>query len=166
VTTVAAATRDEAAFEELYRAHVDEVYTLTLRMVGDVHIAEDITQEIFIRLWRKIETFQGRSSFRTWLYRLSLNVIFRQRARLRSRPHIPLHETEIADRDGAADVIIKADLQRAIVSVPLRSRAVLILHDLKQYKHREIADILGISAGTSKAHLYRARKLMRKELEQ
>ena len=158
-----ASSGDEHAFELLYRSHVSEVYSLCMRMVGDVHVAEDITQEIFVRVWRKLSSYRGRSSFRTWLYRVSFNVILRQRRR------IPTDRPAVIDENATAgheeDVALRVDLQRAVSVLPHKCRAVLVMHDILGNTHREIADVLQISAGTSKAHLHRARGILRKELE-
>ena len=158
---------NEKAFEELYRIYADGVYTLALRMTGEIQAAEDITQEIFIRVWRKIETFRGKSAFRTWLYRLSMNEILRRRGQLNRRP-IPLPEKEIPvpEEDPAEKTAIRMDLQNAISGLPVRCRGVLILHELLGYNHREIAGIMKITPGTSKAHLHKAKNLLNRELKQ
>lgn len=158
--------QDGKAFEALYRIYAGEVYTLALRMIGDPHGAEDITQEIFVRLWQKIGTFRGRSSFRTWLYRLSMNVIIRQRSRIRNHREVSLYDPSLTDgEDMSSRVALRLDLQRAVSSLPPRCRGVLVLHDLMGRTHPEIAEIMGISPGTSKAHLHKARNLLRKELK-
>ncbi len=157
---------NKKAFEELYRTHVDGVYTLALRMTGEIQAAEDITQEIFIRVWRKIETFRGKSAFGTWLYRLSMNEILRRRRQLNRRP-VPLQDRDIrvSEEDPADKAAIRLDLQNAISGLPFRCRGVLILHDLMGYNHREIAGIMKITPGTSKAHLHKAKNLLNRELK-
>ncbi len=158
-----ASSGDEDAFERLYRTHIGTVYSLCVRMMGDVHAAADTTQEIFVRVWRKLSSYRGRSSFRTWLYRLSFNVILRQHRRMVAHSVVPLDEKATTGIDES--VVLGVDLQRAISALPPKCRAVLVMHDMREHTHREIGEVLRISPGTSKAHLHRARRILRKELE-
>jgi RNA polymerase sigma factor (sigma-70 family) len=157
---------DESAFESLYRFYLDFIYTLVLRMTGDAHKAEDITQEVFVRLWRNIGKFRGQSSFRTWFYRLAMNVILREESRYQKKccttiqDDFPAPEGDLAPR-----ILLRYDLEKAIALLPLRCRGVLVLSELMGYNHREIGKIMKISPGTSKAHLHKAKALLRKELE-
>ena len=158
---------DLTAFENLYRSHVGRVHAICLRMVADPERAEDLTQEAFIRAWKKLRTFRGRSAFSTWLHRLTVNVVL---AEIRTRGRRQDEGVDTAelqsipdprptDRPGAA-----LDLERAIATLPSRARTVFVLHDVEGYRHAEIGKLMGIATGTSKAHLHRARQLLREVL--
>ncbi len=154
------------AFEELYRLNGGVVFALCLRMTKDAALAEDLTQETFVRGWRRLRSFRGDSAFSTWIYRVAVNVVLGNR---RSRTQeVTIGEGRgvgvLADAYGEAQVDLKLDLERAISRLPERARLVLILHDIKGYRHREIAGVLGIAEGTSKAQLHRARRLLREAL--
>ena len=161
-----AANGDHAAFERLYRDHVGRVYALCVRMVDD-QSAEDLTQEIFIRAWNKLGTFKGDAQFGTWLHRLAVNHILSRRETQRKR------EARNAGGELLARVMAPTrrssghalDLERAIHQLPERARDVFILYDVEGYSHDEIARTLGVSVGTSKSQLHRARMLMRKHLD-
>lgn len=153
---------DEECFSALYRRYSARVYTLALRMSGDKYEAEDLTQEVFVLLWRKIGTFKGKSAFSTWLYRLALNLIMRKTAGRRKGRPLSL-EADLPDRR-VGSIEERLDLQRAIARLPVRCRGVLVLHELMGHSHEEIARIMKISPGTSKAHLSRARKKLKEEL--
>ena len=145
------------AFEHLYRLHVGRVFALCRRM--EPSEAEELTQRIFVRAWEKLSTFRGRSAFGSWLHRLALNEIFSERRRRVRRPEEALSVVPIdpqPPRPGA-----RIDLEAAVSSLPRKARQVLVLHDIEGYKHAEIADLMGISTGTSKGQLHRARKLLR-----
>lgn len=162
----AAAEGDGRAFERLYRRHVDRVYGLACRMAGSDR-AEELTQDVFVRAWRKLDTFRGDAAFGSWLYRLAINVIYghlRHERRARSRrveSEIPLERAR-ARRDPAA---IRMDFDVAIERLPDGAREVFVLHDVEGYKHREIAELIGVTTGTSKSQLHRARMLLREHLE-
>lgn len=162
-----AADGDHAAFERLYREHVGRIHALCIRMV-DEEVADDLTQEVFIRAWRKLETFKGDSRFGTWLHRLAINHILSRRETLRRRQsHRAFGEGILARM--AAPVRRSSghamDLERAIGELPERARDVFVLYDVEGYSHDEIAQALGVSVGTSKSQLHRARMLMRKQLD-
>jgi len=161
---------DVHAFERLYRAHVSRVYALTLRMTADPDRAEDLTQDAFVRAWDRLSTFRGDSAFGTWLHRLAVHVVLGD---LRSRGR---WEEEALDEDrlersprelhtAPARGGMTVDLERAVAALPPRARSVLVLHDIEGYRHREIAELLGVTEGTSKAQLFRARRLLREALE-
>ena len=161
---------DVAAFGELYREYADRVYGLALRMVVDPHRAEDLTQEVFVRAWRKLATFAGRSSFYTWLHRLAVNVVLNELRRMKREPE-PMDPTDRrlepmdpGPRRVSASAGATIDLERAIADLPYQARLVFWLHDVEGYRHREIGDLLGIAEGTSKAHLHRARLQLREAL--
>ncbi len=161
---------DVAAFASLYREYEGRIYGLALRMLLDPSRAEDATQEVFVRAWRKIDRFSGRSAFYTWLYRLAVNVVLNEiRRRGREPRAVDPPESGLESvagpgpppGGGAAGAL---DLERAITALPRQSRLVFWLHDVEGYRHREIAEMLGIAPGTSKAHLHRARMRLREEL--
>lgn len=157
---------DTAAFERLYREHVGRVYGLCLRMVADPGLAEELTQDVFVRAWHKLDRFSGRAAFSTWLHRLTVNlVISAQRSRKRDRDRHD-HETVVDHqpvRPGSAGLGI--DLERAIAELPDQARRVFVLYQLEGYAHSEVAESLGIAQGTSKAHLYKARQMLKESLQ-
>lgn len=162
-----AAQGDVPALEQLYRRHVDRVYALCLRMTGDEREAEELTQDVWVRVWRKMDGFRGDAAFTTWLHRVTANLV-RDRGRARSRRRS--HE-ELTDRPGRYDggrpprsVEDRMDLESAIRKLPDRAREVFVLHDVEGYRHAEIAEMLGVAVGTSKAHLFRARQRLQEEL--
>lgn len=165
---------DEAAFAALYDAHKRRVYSLCLRMVGDPAEAEDLSQEAFLQLFRKIGTFRGESAFSTWLHRLVVNVVL---MRLRKRG---LQEVSLDDMDSSQEEPVKREygdddrrlmgsidritLDQAIADLPPGYRAVFILHDVEGYEHNEIAEIMNYSIGNSKSQLHKARLKLREWL--
>jgi len=165
-----AAAGDRRAFERVYRLHVDRVFSICARMAGDRALAEELTQDVFVRAWEKLSLFRGESAFGTWLHRLAVNVILnhrksdgRQRARLGG-----------GDEDDGVDALPARlgpapgdamDLEAAVAGLPPGARRVFVLHDVEGYKHEEIAGMLGITAGGSKAQLHRARLLLREALQ-
>lgn len=161
-----AANGDHEAFERLYRGHVGKVYALARRMVDD-QVADDLTQEVFIRAWEKLETFRGDARFGTWLHRLAVNHILSRRQTLRRRESRRVEGEAILGRmaaprrrsSGAA-----MDLEAAIKGLPDGAKQVFVLFDVEGYGHDEIADMVGISVGTSKSQLHRARMLLRRTL--
>ncbi len=157
---------DVDAFEDLYRGHVERVYAVSLRMVADPSLAEELTQEAFVRAWGKLGSFHGASAFGTWLHRLAVNVVLdalraRRRWRERFSEEPPAHPPAAPVGDPAGVL----DLERSIAMLPPRARAVFVLHDVEGYKHREIARLMGLSVGACKAHLHRARRRLREELD-
>lgn len=173
-----AQTGDEFAFERLYRMHNRRVYALCLRMVGRTAEAEDLTQEAFLQLFRKISTFRGESAFSTWLHRLSVNVVL-MRLRKKTIAESSLEEATEPDEEsggprrdfGSADPLLsgsvdRINLQRAVHKLPPGYRAVFELHDIQGYEHNEIADIMGCSIGNSKSQLHKARTRLRELLHE
>jgi len=161
---------DVAAFEALYRRHHGRIYGLVWRLCGgSPALADDLLQEAFVKAWSKLDTFRGDSRFGTWLHRVSVNVALSdRRIRVRkARFETEMDETYERTAVGATDVPAaqQNDLEQAIASLPERARTVLLLHDVEGYRHREIAEMTGMAEGSSKAHLHRARKLVRRELE-
>jgi len=165
---------DEAAFEALYTAHKRRVYSLCLRMTSDPADAEDLAQEAFLQLFRKISTFRGESAFTTWLHRLVVNVVL-MRMRKKGLPVVSLDEPDTShdepiQRDfGENDLrlmgsIDRIRLTRAIDSLPQGYRTVFMLHDVEGYEHNEIAQIMSCSVGNSKSQLHKARLKLREIL--
>jgi RNA polymerase sigma-70 factor (ECF subfamily) len=160
-----AAGGDVRAFERLYRAHLPRIFSLVRRMTGD-RDADDVTQEVFVKAWRKLDTFRGEAAFGTWLYRLALNAVVERRRTEASRRAGAYESPDLADdlavRPSAPDA--RLDVEAALVKLPDGAREIFVLHDVEGYKHGEIAQLLDISIGTSKAQLHRARMMLRKHL--
>ena len=166
---------DHQAFAQLYSLHKRRIYSLCLRMVGNVAEAEDLTQEAFLQLHRKIATFRGDSAFSTWLHRLAINVVLMQ-LRKKGLSLISLDEAmeptpeEGPGRSfGAPDLTLsgaidRLALQRAVGSLPAGYRLIFILHDIEGFEHNEIAAMLDCSIGNSKSQLHKARLKLRDAL--
>lgn len=161
-----AASGDAQAFERLYRAHVARVHSLARRMVG-ADDADELTQDVFVRAWEKLGTFRGESAFGTWLHRVAINVILGKRQTMATRrgrfTGSPEQLGQLAAK--AAPAGLRLDFETAIAQLPEGAREVFVLHDVQGYKHQEIADMLGVSSGTSKAQLHRARMALRRHLD-
>ncbi len=157
---------DARAFEGLYRAHQGRVYSMAVRMAGP-EWAEDLTQEVFIRAWEKLRTFRGQASFGTWLYRLAVNLILSRRETLRRRGRRQLSDEGTLDRAAGPPRAqgLAMDLEAAIQRLPEGARQVFVLFDVEGYPHQEVAAMLGISPGTSKSQLHRARMILREYLK-
>jgi len=158
---------DLVAFERLYRENERKVFGLCFRMSSDPALAEELTQEVFVRAWRKLSSFRGESAFSSWLYPLTVNVaLSERRSRRRRDARIIATEDpaslERAPRSPAPEAGF--DLEKAMATLPPGARAVFVLHDVEGRTHEEIAQLLGLAAGTSKAQLHRARRLLREAL--
>ena len=165
----AAREGDMSAFERLYRQNAGRVYALCLRLTGRPAEAEDLTQETFIRAWQKLDLFEGRSRFSSWLHRLAVNVVINEhRSKGRSRTWESLDDhsdgREPADPAPNPPPGLRTDLERAIAGLPEGARMVFVLHDIEGHQHGEISSLAGIAVGTSKAQLHRARRLLREAL--
>ena len=157
---------DTAAFESLYRLHVDRVYGLCLRMTGNPSEAEDCTQEAFIQAWNKLSKFRGDSAFGTWMHRIAVNAVLgRMRKARREQDRIEA----VTDISPAPETVGDSgnfeDLQNAVDDLPEGARHVFVLHAVYGYSHDETGDMLGIAAGTSKAQLHRAKRLLAQQLK-
>lgn len=159
---------DRQAFERLYRDNVNRVYAICVRMCGDRARAEELTQDAFVRAWERLPQFRGEAAFSTWLHRLTVNVVLEARRGDRRR-----HSRVVEDAEATQDApplaplssdAERMDLARAIAALPPGARTVFALHDVEGYKHEEIAAMLEITAGGSKAQLHRARRLLREAL--
>lgn len=156
---------DTAAFEALYRANVDRVYGLCLRMTGNAAEAEDCAQDAFIQAWQKLDRFRGDSAFGTWLHRVAVNVVLgrmrkdrREQDRIRAVADV-VPQTEQQGNDAGLD-----DIEQAINGLPSGARHVFVLNAVYGYSHGETSEMLGIAEGTSKAQLHRARRLLAQQM--
>jgi len=160
-----AARGDMDAFERLYRRHVARVNALARWLLGEDE-AEDAVQEVFIRVWQKLDTFAGQSAFGTWLHRVAVNLILRKRQNRGNRrdrfQELPPGEMPGVARQRQPELRIA--IERAVGLLPAGAREVFVLHDMEGYKHEEISGMLGVDAGTSRSQLHRARMLLRKHL--
>jgi RNA polymerase sigma-70 factor, ECF subfamily len=164
---------DSVAFEIIYQKYASRVYALCLRMVRDPVEAEDLTQEAFLQLFRKLNTFRGESAFSTWLHRLTFNLVL-MRLRKKSPPTVSIEGAANQDDEidpptidvGAPDLLLEGSidrllLQRCIEQLPRGYRTIFVLHDIQGYQHSEIAEIVGRSVGVSKSQLHKARMRLR-----
>jgi RNA polymerase sigma-70 factor, ECF subfamily len=165
----AARAGDSAAFGRLYDSHVDAVYALCIGLTGDRHAARDLVQDTFVRAWQSLAAFRGESAFSTWLHRIAVTVMLTDRRSARRRMTRVAIEADLDAGDGLAaptpvtrdDPSLRLDLETAIERLPPGARTVFTMHDIGGYAHADIAAALGIAEGTSKAHLFRARRLLR-----
>jgi RNA polymerase sigma-70 factor, ECF subfamily len=165
VDATLAASGDASAFERLYRNHVPRVHSLVRRMLNDDD-ADEVAQDIFVRAWQKLGTFRGEAAFGTWLHRLAVNVILARRETLGTR------RKRYLEGDAALAAIparrsgpeLGLDFETAMARLPAGAREVFVLHDVEGYRHEEIAQMLGLAAGTSKSQLHRARMALRQHL--
>jgi len=163
---------NQSAFEALYNMHKRRVYSLCLRMVSNVAEAEDLAQEAFMQLFRKISTFRGESAFSTWLHRLAVNVVL-MHLRKRGLDEVSLEQEADDDSQdspkkeyGEEDLnligtVDRVTLDKAIGGLPPGYRTIFVLHDIEGYEHNEIADLIGCSIGNSKSQLHKARLKLR-----
>ena len=170
--TQAAAKGDMAAFEEIYQRHHRRVYSICLRMLQNAFEAEDLTQDVFIQLYRKVGSFRGDSAFTTWLHRLTVNQVlmhFRKRnvkfEKTTEEGETPEQIVAGTDNPFKMQIIDKLALENAIEQLPAGYKNVFVLHDVEGFEHEEVARILGCSVGTSKSQLHKARLKLRKLLK-
>lgn len=159
---------DMTAFEDLYRRHFRRVYSLALRMTGKPEEAEDLTQETFTHLYKKIGSFRGESAFTTWLHRMTVNQVLMHFRKRKSRPEFTTGEDETpvqivqgTENQNRMPIVDKIILENAISKLPPGYRNVFVLHDVEGHEHGEVAQMLGISEGTSKSQLHKARLKLR-----
>jgi RNA polymerase sigma-70 factor (ECF subfamily) len=163
----AARAGDLAAFERLYRENERRVFALCMRLSADPALAEELTQEVFVRAWRKLDSFRGQSAFSSWLYPLTVNVALSERRSRRRRLArvVPADDLTTLEPPSPTPTPEAAfDLEKAMAGLPPGARQVFVLHDVEGRTHEEIAALLGLAPGTSKAQLHRARRLLREVL--
>src|SRR4029079_17989542 len=165
---IAAGKGDMGAFEKIYERHNRRVYSLCLRMTQNAAEAEDLAQEAFIQLFRKIGSFRGESAFTTWIYRLTVNqclMHFRKRSvkleRTTEEGDTPVQVVRGTENPNAMPVLDRIALDNALEQLPAGYRTVFVLHDVEGHEHEEIAKILGVAVGTSKSQLHKARMKLR-----
>ena len=159
---------DPAAFDALYEAHVERVFALCLRMTADERRAEELTQDVFVKAWRRIGTFRGESAFSTWLHRVTVNTVLDDRKWRSRRPDQLSAVPDAAYGPGSAETSdpgARLRLERALASLPDRARMAIVLHGIEGYRYEEIAEIMGVALGTVKSHIHRARALLLERLE-
>ncbi len=173
---LAAQSGDAAAFAALYDTYAPRVYALCLGMCGDRLTAAEFVQDTFVRAWEGLDNFRGDCTFATWLHRVAVNVMLQSDRSRRRRSLRVAIESDLAAPDDTSDarydapsrgpdIALALDLEQAIARLPAGARAVFVLHDVGGYAHAEISAQLGIAEGTSKAHLFRARRLLRGMLD-
>ncbi len=165
---------DKEAFSRLAERHQHEVFTLAMRLAGDRDLAADISQEALLRAWRGIGKFRGDARFSSWLYRITVNVAWTQLSRGRRTQHAPLEVVENMAAPLSSfnhpelaleSANLRRRLRRALLRLPQRARVVVVLRDVYDWSHAEIAEALGISVSAAKVRLHRARKRLRVMLE-
>ncbi len=158
-----AASGDARAFERLYQTHVSRVHSLACRMLSPDQ-ADETTQDVFVRAWEKLSTFRGEAAFGTWLHRLAINVMLGQRQSLgKTRARYEADDSALSTVSARpSDKDLAMDFEAAMGHLPAGAREVFVLHDVEGFKHEEIAGLLGIATGTSKAQLHRARMMLRR----
>jgi RNA polymerase sigma-70 factor (ECF subfamily) len=159
---------DKAAFGQLVSLHQDEVYTLAVRLVRDRELAADVAQEAFVRAWRAMPKFRGDARFSTWIHRITVNVAWTQRRRAAKHSAHPIHELFSDPHDGGitpeqagSSALFRPRLEAALANLSPQLRAVVVLKDVHEWSHAEIAEQLGISVTAAKVRLHRARRTLR-----
>ena len=180
-----ATSGDEAAFEQLYRTHSPRVFALCLRMSGSRTRATELTQDVFVHVWQRLDSWRGDAAFSSWIHRVTVNLVLSNVRSETRRLSKEMNESELprasemgarkSDANAAAishfpspishSVPDAIDLENAIAALPDGARAVFVLHDVEGYQHDEIAKMMGTAEGTSRAQLHRARKLLMEALE-
>jgi RNA polymerase sigma-70 factor (ECF subfamily) len=170
--TQAAAKGDMGSFEEIYQRHHRRVYSICLRMLQNVYEAEDLTQDVFIQLYRKVGSFRGDSAFTTWLHRMTVNQVLMHFRKRNVKYEKTTEDGETPDQivagtanPGRMPIVDKIALENAIDQLPTGYKNVFVLHDVEGFEHEEVARILGCSVGTSKSQLHKARLKLRKLLK-
>ena len=159
-----ATSRDRAAERALYEQHVDRIYRLALRMTGNASIAEDLTQDVFVRAFDRLHQFRGDSGIGTWLHRVAISVILNavKKQKVSATRELPLDPTQrVTGSSGAIELDVRDRVRAAVTQLPEELRAVVLLYDVEGFTHNEIADMMGISAGACRMRLLRARQILR-----
>jgi RNA polymerase sigma-70 factor (ECF subfamily) len=170
IELISAARRgDHTAFRQIFEIHVQRIYALCLRLSAVRQHAEELTQDVFVKAWEKLNTFRGESKFTTWLHSIAVNEFLMQKRsekrllkKMFTSDDLTIYDR--ADKKPDHNFGENMDLEKAISALPGQAKAVFILHDIEGYQHKEIAKMINIEEGTSKAHLHRARKILREEL--
>lgn len=162
----AAIAGDRRAFERVYRANADRVFAICARMLGDRALAEEVTQDVFVRVWSKLPGFRGESAFTTWLHRVAVNVVLTRRKSNATQEDRTAADSDAVEQTAARAISVgdRIDLESAIAELPTGARTIFVLHDVEGFTHEEIGEQLGITSGGSKAQLHRARLLLREAL--
>lgn len=158
---------DTNAFEKIYRSNVSRIYAVCLRISSDKKRAEELTQDVFVKAWEKLNTFREESLFSTWLYKIAINeclMELRKRKKWFAR-FKNLNGLLNFDKKVSISLGTSIDLENAVSYLPEKARLIFILHDVEGYRHDEIAELLSVKTGTTKAQLHRARKLLREAME-
>ena len=168
LVAISAASDDMSTFDELYKRYYRRVYCLCLRMTANVADAEDLAHDVFLQIQRNIRSFRGESTFASWLHRITVNQVLMRFRKKSTRSELTTEDGEMPDvvvpnteRPSHMPIIDNIALACAIEKLPTGYRKVFLLHDVEGYEHEEIANILGISAGTSKSQLHKARMKLR-----
>jgi RNA polymerase sigma-70 factor (ECF subfamily) len=159
-----ATSRDRAAERALYEQHVDRIFRLALRMTGNAELAEDLTQDIFLRAFDRLHQFRGDAGLGTWLHRVAVSVILNaiKKRKTTAGREVPLDVTApAASNSGAIELDVRDRVRAAVAQLPEELRVVVLLYDVEGYQHNEIADLLGISAGACRMRLLRAHQMLR-----
>lgn len=158
---------DRAGFDALYEQHVERVFALCLRMTADEGRAEELTQDVFVKAWRRIDTFRGEAAFSTWLHRVTVNTVLDDRKQRSRRPaQLSVVRDDAYRVDSEPDPDARLQLERAIGSLPERAREAIVLHGIEGYAYEEVAELMGVAVGTVKSHIHRARALLAEWLEE
>lgn len=159
---------DMSGFEDLYKKHYRRVYSICLRMTGNMAEAEDLTQDVFLQLHRKLKSFRGEAAFTTWLHRLTVNHVLMHFRKRRVRSEVGTDDGEMPDQidpvtvnPEAMPIVDQISLDVAVAKLPPGYRKVFVLHDVEGYEHEEVARMLGCTVGTSKSQLHKARMRIR-----
>ena len=166
----AAGRGEPAGFQFIYEKYKSYVYSLCLRMTHDPSLAEDLMQDVFLHVWRKIASFKGQSLFRTWLYRVTVNMVLLYFRRQKGNDvpldgdTLPATELQMAEQSPQLDLEECISLRDTLEGLSPRYRSVVLLHDLHGYKHHDIARMLGITSGASRSQLHKARLKLRDAL--
>ena len=167
----AAVAGDQRAFESLYRTGSGRVYAVCLRMTGDRERAAELTQDVFVRVWERLDGFRGDSAFESWLHRIAVNVVLESERSTRRRIARVEPTDDLAEVEGAqmptrreGHELDRMDLEAAIAALPPATRRVFILHDIEGFRHEEISRMTGTAQGTLRAQLFRARRMLMEAL--
>ncbi len=155
---------DSKAFRELFNKNVSRIFSFCRRISSDEALADELTQQVFVNAWEKLKMFRYECKFSSWLHKIAVNCYLMHLRKETAKENSVEELSSSAEKSISSTADLRIDIERAIANLPPQARTVLVLHDIEGYKHYEISEMMGIEAGTSKAHLHRARKLLREEL--